>query len=102
VCAPTPAIAGALALTETFAHALHTRQPDILDNWLEQVQQSTLPMLKTFAVRCLSDFEAIRAAFSSLYSNGQLEGHITRLKLRNRQMYGRASFNLLRLRVLRL
>ena len=35
------------------------------------------------------------------WSNGQSEGQINRLKLIKRQMYGRAKFDLLRLRVLR-
>ncbi|XCB24770.1 transposase [Tunturibacter gelidoferens] len=34
------------------------------------------------------------------WSNGMVEGQIHRLKLIKRQMYGRASFDLLRLRVL--
>jgi transposase len=34
------------------------------------------------------------------WSSGQAEGQITRLKLIKRQMYGRASFDLLRQRVL--
>jgi len=34
------------------------------------------------------------------WSNGMVEGHIHRLKLLKRQMYGRAGFDLLRLRVL--
>jgi len=34
------------------------------------------------------------------WSSGQAEGQITRLKLIKRQMYGRASFDLLRRRIL--
>jgi transposase len=34
------------------------------------------------------------------WSSGQAEGQINKLKLIKRQMYGRASFNLLRRRVL--
>jgi transposase len=34
------------------------------------------------------------------WSSGQAEGQINKLKLIKRQMYGRASFNLLRHRVL--
>ena len=59
----------------------------------------------------LSDFEnfvkglrrdeaAVRAAASSEWSNGQTEGQVNRLKMLKRQMYGRANFDLLRLRVL--
>jgi transposase len=34
------------------------------------------------------------------WSQGQVEGQVNRLKLVKRQMYGRANFDLLRLRVL--
>jgi len=43
---------------------------------------------------------AVRAAFTLPWSNGQTEGHVNRLKFLKRQMYGRASVELLRLRVL--
>jgi len=46
------------------------------------------------------DGAAIRAALMTSWSSGQAEGQITRLKLIKRQMYGRASFDLLRQRVL--
>jgi transposase len=42
----------------------------------------------------------VRAALTTSWSNGQTEGQITRLKLIKRSMYGRASPNLLRRRVL--
>ena len=35
-----------------------------------------------------------------MWSNGPVEGHVNRLKLIKRSMYGRAKFDLLRLRVL--
>ena len=40
------------------------------------------------------------AALTLPWSSGQTEGHITKLKLIKRQMYGRANFDLLRRRVL--
>ena len=46
------------------------------------------------------DLEAIVAGIQRPWSNGQLEGQINRLKTLKRQMYGRASFDLLRARVL--
>ena len=36
----------------------------------------------------------------SLFPNGQVEGQVNKLKLLKRTMYGRASFSLLRQRVL--
>lgn len=43
---------------------------------------------------------AVSMAFISPYSNGQTEGQVNRLKLIKRQMYGRAKFDSLRIRVL--
>jgi transposase len=42
----------------------------------------------------------VSAAISEAWSNGPVEGQVNRLKVIKRQMYGRASFALLRLRVL--
>ena len=42
----------------------------------------------------------MRAALELPWSTGPVEGHINRLKTIKRQMFGRAKFDLLRLRVL--
>jgi transposase len=42
----------------------------------------------------------VELAVSASWSNGPLEGHINRLKMIKRQMYGRAGFVLLKARVL--
>ncbi len=59
-----------------------------------------LPNSKALRKRIRHDYAAVRAAFSSAWSNGQVEGQVNRLKVHKRQMYGRAQFDLLRLRVL--
>jgi transposase len=46
------------------------------------------------------DHDAVLAAACWQWSNGQLEGQVNRLKLIERAMYGRASYPLLRRRVL--
>jgi transposase len=48
----------------------------------------------------VQDQAAVEAALSLEWSNGQVEGQVNRLKFLKRQMYGRASFDLLRARVL--
>src|ERR1700687_4372475 len=50
------------------------------------------------ASRIVNDFENATSRIGR--SNGPVEGQVHRLKLIKRQMYGRASFDLLRLRVL--
>ena len=56
--------------------------------------------LAGFARHLLRDQDAVAAALQLPWSNGMVEGQVHRLKLIKRQMYGRASFDLLRLRVL--
>jgi transposase len=46
------------------------------------------------------DKAAVRAGLTWSINNGQVEGQVTKLKLIKRQMYARASFPLLRQRVL--
>ena len=46
------------------------------------------------------DGAAVRSALTEPWSSGQAEGQVNRLKLLKRQSYGRASFDLLRRRVL--
>ena len=56
--------------------------------------------METFAAGLQQEMAAVRAALTLPWSSGQTEGHITKLKLIKRQMYGRANFDLLRRRVL--
>jgi transposase len=42
----------------------------------------------------------VKAAFSSIWSNGQVEAQVNCLQLQKRIVFGRANFDLLRLRVL--
>lgn len=65
--------------------------------WLDAASQSPLA---GFARHLRRDQAAVAAALQLPWSNGMVEGQFHRLKLIKRQMYGRASFDLLRLRVL--
>jgi transposase len=79
---------------------LRGRHPEMLDGWLEEALSSASPELRSFAEGLRCDHEAVRASLSEEWSNGQVEGQINRLRLLKRQMYGRASFTLLKQRVL--
>ena len=63
--------------------------------------QSGIRELKSFAQGIRHDYAAVKAAFSSKWSNGQTEAQVNCLKLQKRLMFGRANFDLLRLHVLR-
>jgi transposase len=95
-----PDFDAAYHLAQTFVSMLAHRQDTELDTWLTQAEQSGIAELKSFAQGIRRDYQAVRAAFTSEWSNGQVEGQVGRLKLQKRQMYGRANFDLLRVRVL--
>ena len=79
---------------------LHRREGARLDTWLEQVTGSGLPELQSFASGIEKDKAAIQAGLTWPANNGMVEGFVNKLKLIKRQAFGRASFALLRQRVL--
>jgi transposase len=68
---------------------------------LTQAEHSSLPEFKKLAKGIRQDYAAVKAALSSQWSNGQVEAQVNCLKLQKRIVFGRANFDLLRLRVLR-
>ena len=98
--AAAPILAEAVKLAEEFAALVRGRKPKLLDPWLQRAQDSAVPALQRFAKRLSSDYDAVRAAVTLAWSNGQVEGQINRLKTIKRQMYGRASLDLLERRFL--
>lgn len=71
-----------------------------LDAWLADARACGASAIATFAAGLEMDGTAVRAALTQPWSSGQAEGQINRIKLLKRQSYGRASFSLLRRRVL--
>jgi transposase len=92
-----PAVAQAAKQAREFVHLLRQRQPDRFSDWLERTKATEL---RRFATSLQRDESAVRAALALPWSNGQVEGHVHRLKLIKRQMFGRAKFDLLKKRVL--
>jgi transposase len=87
-------------LVNAFATLLRNGEAQQLSQWIQQVKDSGLASLIGFATGLKKDWDAVVAAFELPWSNGLVEGHVNRLKFIKRQMYGRAKFDLLRLRVL--
>jgi transposase len=71
-----------------------------LEAWTERAKVSGIAEMNAFAVKLLQDSEAVLAAMTLSYSQGQTEGRVNKLKLVKRSMYGRGKFDLLRQRVL--
>jgi len=87
-------------LAHEFKRLVHARDQAALDPWLVQAAHSHIKEIEGFAGGIRKDRAAIDAALTIEWSNGQLEGGVNKLKTLKRQMYGRASFDLLRQRTL--
>ncbi len=79
---------------------MRQRQPEQFDLWLKEAVHSKLIPFQRFAQSLREDYDAVKAGVTLPISNGAVEGHINRLKMLKRQMYGRASINLLERRFL--
>ncbi|GAA1506571.1 hypothetical protein GCM10009677_43860 [Sphaerisporangium rubeum] len=68
-----------------------------LEQLMNQVLADDLPQLHSFVIGLRGD---LNAALTLSHSSGKVEGHVNRVKMLKRQMYGRANLDLLRKRVL--
>ncbi|MFE5827719.1 ISL3 family transposase [Streptomyces erythrochromogenes] len=84
----------------SFATMLTERQGERLPDWLDAVLQDDLPSLHTLAAGIDRDRDAVVAGLTLPWNSGVVEGHVNRIKMLKRQMFGRAGFQLLRKRVL--
>ena len=87
-------------LTQDFWAIVCEKKKSELKSWLNQAKHSEISEFRNFAFGLERDISAVEAALTYSWSNGPVEGHNNRLKMIKRQMYGRAGFDLLRLRVL--
>jgi transposase len=87
-------------VAKEFNRILKQRDHGAFSSWMERVTQSGIPEMKNFALGLDRDRAALVAALEYEWSNGPTEGHINRLKTLKRSMYGRAKFDLLRIRTL--
>jgi transposase len=99
-CQASVPLKKAYDLLQDFLSMLHKREGQRLDVWLARVTESGLPELQSFAAGVEKDKDAVKAGLTWPINNGMVEGHVTKLKLIKRQMYGEAGFPLLRKRVL--
>ena len=93
-------VAAAIALAQDFTRLVRARQPDQLDPWLARAAVSPLVPLQRFATGRRDDYDAGKAGVTLPWRTGPVEGHIHRLNMLKRQMFGRAKLALLQQRFL--
>jgi transposase len=90
--AGVPSLVEAREIIAEFHQMIRRKAEAGLTLWIERARAS---LVISFASGVAKDEAAVGAAITSIWSNGQTEGQITRLKLVRRQMYGRGKIDLL-------
>jgi transposase len=99
LCQLDTSVAQAHELSHTFLTMVRERRGTDLAAWMAEAMHSGIEALARFARGLQQDLAAVTAGLTLDWSNGPVEGQITRLKLLKRQGYGRAGFPLLRQRI---
>ena len=87
-------------LVLSFRTILRVGKVPTLRCWLVRAEETKIGPLQRFVRTLRQDLGAVEGAVREPWSNGPVEGHINRLKMLRRQMYGRGSVELLRARLL--
>ena len=88
-------------LVREFKKVIFSRKPKQLDKWLEKATNLNVPEINSFVNLIKSDIDAVKNSIKyPQYSNGVTEGFNNKTKVIKRQMYGRCSSKLLRLKIL--
>jgi len=87
-------------LVHGFRRLIHKEGDTTLDDWLTRATESGIAELGSFANGLRLDKAAVDAGLTLDVSHGMTEGHVNRVKMLKRQMYGRATLDLLKARVL--
>ncbi|MFD5437335.1 transposase [Kitasatospora sp. NPDC127067] len=95
-----PELETTAGLVRSFAEMLTLLEGHRLPEWITEAMTSGLRGISTFANGLNSDYDAVEAGLTTQWNSGHVEGAVNRIKMLKRQMFGRASFPLLRKRVL--
>ncbi|MFF2107518.1 ISL3 family transposase [Rhodococcus koreensis] len=98
--ARSPALATTGRLVRDFAEIMVDRRGHDLNAWIGRTRREGSPALRSFAAGLVRDLDAVTAGLTLPHNSGAVEGHVNRIKMLKRQMYGRANFDLLRKRVI--
>ena len=86
-------------LEREFKTILFSKETEQLELWLEKARHLNIMELNSFVNLIESDIDAVKNAIIYNFSNGLTEGFNNKTKVIKRQMYGRCSFDLLRLKI---
>ncbi len=99
LCQSFPDLATAYRLAQEFGKMVRERLPDQFMEWLEKALASGLTDFRNFATSLAKDQDAVLAGLTISWSSRPVEGHVNRLKLIKRDMFGRGKLDLLKKRL---
>ena len=94
ILAACPELAAIQAHLTAFADIMTGRRGQDLEKWITTA--SSQPQLRSFSAGLRRDQDAVTAGLTLPWSSGAVEGHVNRIKMLKRQIYGRANPDLLR------
>lgn len=100
ILAASPHLDALAGHVRTFATMLCSRRGQELEAWMATVDADDQPALRSFVLGLRRDQDAVTAGLTLPWSSGAVEGHVNRIKMLKRQMFGRAKPDLLRKRIL--
>ena len=101
ILAASPELAAVTASVRAFAAIMNEKRGrKLLEPWMTAADATGEPALRSFVTGLRADQDAVTNGLSLPWSSGAVEGHVNRIKMLKRQMYGRAGPDLLRRRVL--
>ncbi len=100
VKARSPHLSATAGHVTAFAEMMTGRHGERLPAWITAVDLDDLPHLHSFTRGIRRDQAAVLNGLTLAHSSGAVEGNVCRIKALKRQMFGRASLDLLRKRIL--
>jgi transposase len=100
ILAASPALVELACDVRGFATMMCALRGQDLEAWMNAVDADEQSALRSFVVGLRRGQDAVTAGLTLPWSSGIVEGHVNRLKMLKRQMFGRAKPDLLRKRVL--
>jgi transposase len=89
-----------ITLVNNFRDLVKNKDLIEFEKWIKQTQELNIMKLNSFINGLNRDIDAVKNAIRYKYNNGLAEGHVNKLKVIKRIMYGRNKFKLLRTKLL--
>lgn len=96
ILAASPQLAAPVGHVRPFATMMRGLRGQELDTWMAAVAADDQPALHSFVLGLRRDQDAVTAGLTLPWNSGPVEGHVNRIKMIKRQMFGRAKPDLLR------